>query len=101
MEARSILKSGILTEKASRLHESENKYTFKVGKMATKGQIKEAVEKLYGVTVIDINVLGNREKTKRSWVGSRKKYYREAVKKAIVQLKSGDKLNLYDGGEKA
>ncbi len=100
MESQSILKSSIITEKASKIHETENKYTFSVGRAASKGQIKEAVEKLYKVTVIEVNVLRSREKTKRSWVGSRKRYSRPSVKKAIVQLKSGDKLNFYDGGDK-
>jgi large subunit ribosomal protein L23 len=100
MEAQNLLKSSILTEKASMIHAAENKYTFEVARTASKGQIKEAVEKLYKVTVIEVNVLRSREKTKRSWVGSRKKYARPSVKKAIVQLKKGDKLNLYDGGDK-
>ncbi len=100
MDSRGILKSSILTEKASRIHEAENKYSFIVGKDASKGQIKEAVEKLYGVTVIEVNVLRSREKTKRSWTGARRKYSRPSVKKAIVELKKGDKLNLYDGGDK-
>lgn len=100
MELKNILKASVLTEKASQIHTDENKYTFIVDRFASKGQIKETVEKLYNVTVVEVNVLRTREKAKRSWVGSRKKYFRPSLKKAIVQLKDGDKLNLYDGGDK-
>lgn len=100
MESQVILKASVLTEKASKIHEKENKYTFIVGRAASKGQIKEAIEKLYSVSVVSVNVLRSREKEKRSWVGSRRKYFRPSVKKAVVQLKEGDKLNLYEGGDK-
>lgn len=98
MDYRSVLKTTLITEKATNINEKENKYTFEVGMSATKGQIKEAIENLYDVSVINVNVLKKGGKIKRSWVGSRKKYTKPAKKKAIVQLKDGDKLNVYEGG---
>lgn len=98
MNYRKILLAPVLTEKAVSEKEKGNKYTFKIVRNATKGQVKEAVEKLYGVTVENVNVLKNGGKMKRSLTKSRNSYITSDTKKAIVQLKSGDSLKFYEGG---
>lgn len=100
MKYNKVLKSVVVTEKATGINEKENKYTFKVVHDATKGQIKDAVEKLYSVKVLGVNVLKTRSKAKRSMVSRKDIYYTPTSKKAVVELKSGDKLKFYDGGSK-
>ncbi len=75
----------ILTEKTHRMM-SEGKYVFEVNPLANKGQIKEAVEKLFNVKVEKVNVMNVKPKPKRRgwYVGRTKKW-----KKAIVTLKEG------------
>ena len=57
MQPYNIIKHPIQTEKAVRLMESENKLIFIVRKAATKIQIKKAVEELFKVKVIKVNIL--------------------------------------------
>ena len=85
-----ILKKPILTEKASALTEKSNRFTFKVDHKANKLQIKQVIEKMYGVNVLAINtrVVDGKVKsrnTKGGLVTGRSPKY----KKAIVTLKAG------------
>ena len=79
-----------ITEKASTLME-DNKYTFKVYNQATKGQIKQAVEGVYGVDVESVNVL--RIPSKKIRVG-RREGIKKGYKKAIVKVKKGQEIDL-------
>ncbi len=81
-----------LTEKGTRLSETENKYLFKVATDANKLEIKTAVEKLFGVNVTKVNTLQRLGKKKRS--GNRKEGKRSDWKRAVVTLKSGDSIDL-------
>ena len=58
----------VLTEKALRLAERENKITVIVRREATKSQIKEAIERLYGVKVEKVNTLITPEGEKKAYV---------------------------------
>ena len=81
-----------LTEKAALLTERENKYVFRVNPRANKLQIKQAVEKLFGKKVLDVNTCNYAGKKKRQRTAS---YGRTAHwKKAIVTLKEGEKIDL-------
>lgn len=81
-----------LTEKATLLSESLNKYVFRVSPRANKVQIKQAVEKLFGKKVLDVNTCNYAGKKKRQRQPS---YGRTAHwKKAIVTLKEGEKIDL-------
>jgi large subunit ribosomal protein L23 len=83
----------ILTEKASRLRENENQVIFEVHREANKIQIKNAIEKLFKVGVVDVNTLVMRGKDKRMGRGySRLRNW----KKAIVTLKAGDQIQFFD-----
>ena len=59
-----ILKKPILTEKASALTEKSNRFTFNVDHRANKLQIKSAIEKMYGVSILAINTMVVYGKTK-------------------------------------
>ena len=83
----------MITEKSTIMADM-GKYSFQVAPKANKVQIKEAVQKTFGVTVEDVNVTRLRGKVKR--YGPRFKK-RPDVKKAVVTLKSGDRIQLIEG----
>lgn len=87
-----IIQTASLTEKSSLLGEKHNKYVFRVAPRANKIQIKQAIEKLFGKKVIDVNTCnyaGKKKRERRADFG-RKNHW----KKAIVTLKEGDKIDL-------
>ena len=88
-----IIKGPIITEKSNDLLENEGKYTFKVALEANKVEIKQAIEAIYNVKVVDIATI--RVLPKRRRVG---KYegYRSAYKKAIVKLAKDDKIDAFN-----
>ena len=88
-----ILISPIITEKSSMLQES-NKYVFKVHKNSNKLQIKNAVEEVFDVTVESVNVIKVKGKNKTY---GRNRVLTPAWKKAMVTLKLGDSISLYEG----
>ncbi|MCK4941829.1 50S ribosomal protein L23 [candidate division WOR-3 bacterium] len=93
MRHEKIIKRALITEKADRLREM-NCYQFKVEKTANKREIKEAVEKLFNVTVIDVKTANFRGKPKRLGLSSG---YRTGYKKATITLKAGQKIELIEG----
>ncbi len=82
-----------ITEKSTLLSES-NAVVFKVASKATKPEIKAAVEALFGVTVVGVNTIVSKGKTKR-WKGT--PYQRSDVKKAIVRLAEGQSIDITEG----
>ena len=74
--------------------QTQNKYAFEVAEEANKNQIKQAVEKAFKVKVTTVNVMTVPGKTKR--VG-RRMVLTPSRKKAIVTLKQGDKIELFEG----
>jgi large subunit ribosomal protein L23 len=88
-----IIVAPIVTEKATFASE-DNKVIFKVRKTATKPQIKEAVEKLFDVKVLNVNTLLRKGKRK-TFKGTRG--VQSDIKKAIVTLAEGDKIDVTTG----
>ena len=88
-----IIKGPIITEKSNDLLENEGKYVFKVALEANKVEIKQAIEEIFNVKVVDINTV--RVLPKRRRVG---KYegYRSAYKKAIVKLAENNKIDAFN-----
>jgi len=82
-----------ITEKTTLLSEN-NAVVFKVAGTASKPEIKQAVEALFGVTVTGVNTMVTKGKTKK-WKGA--PYKRSDVKKAIVTLKDGDSIDITSG----
>ncbi|OAT81196.1 50S ribosomal protein L23 [Desulfotomaculum copahuensis] len=90
---RDILRRPVVTEKSMAL-QAENKYTFIVDPGANKVEIKKAVEDLFKVKVEKVHTLRVKGKLKRVRnVWGR----RPDVKKAIVTLKEGNKIELFEG----
>ncbi|MCM1111155.1 MAG: 50S ribosomal protein L23 [Clostridium sp.] len=86
----------IVTEKATKLTEKLNRYTFRVSPDANKHQIKMLVEKLYGVKVASVNTTLVRSKNKSRWTKSGLLRGRsEAYKKAFVTLAEGQTIDYY------
>lgn len=65
-----IMITPIITEKATKLTERLNRYTFRVSPEANKHQIKDLVEQLYGVKVVRVNTAVVRGKNKSRWTKS-------------------------------
>ena len=87
-----VIKTVRLTEKGTRQGEKYNQYTIKADRLASKPQIKRAVEELFKVKVLKVNTLNVRGKFRRqrtSQAGQAPDW-----KKAIVTLKEGDKISL-------
>ncbi len=92
MLASEIVKRPIITEKSMQLVENENKYTFEVDKRANKIEIKKAVEALFDVTVLKVNIINTTPKKKR--VG-RYEGYKNELSKAVVTLSEEDKIEIF------
>ncbi|MDH5533576.1 MAG: 50S ribosomal protein L23 [Candidatus Pacebacteria bacterium] len=90
-----IIKKPVITEKSLLLAQSENKYVFEVDKLANKDQIRVAVEEFFGVEVQDVNTI-RRNKTIKKTGKKRMRVVVPQVKKAIVQLKKGHKIEMFD-----
>jgi len=82
-----------ITEKSTLLSEN-NSVVFKVANKATKSEIKAAVEALFSVSVLGVNTMNQKGKTKR-WKG--KPYKRSDVKKAVVRLAEGQSIDVTSG----
>ena len=90
-----ILKKPIVTEKVSVQNESGT-YGFIVDKQANKIQIRDAVEKIYGVTVEKVRTMNYQGKKKSRYTKSRIITGRSSnFKKAIVQVADGEVIDFY------
>ena len=94
MDGRDIIRKPIVSEKSYVLIE-ENVYTIEVHPEATKPQIREAVEQIFGVRVTKVNTLNRKGKRKRN----RKNFSygkRSDQKRALVTVAEGDSIELFD-----
>lgn len=94
--AKNVLVKPLITEKTETISEKENRYSFVVDKRANKIEIKDAVEKMYGVAVVAVNTAIMPAKTKsrntKSGVIRGKK---SSYKKAVIRLAEGDVIDFY------
>jgi large subunit ribosomal protein L23 len=91
-----IIKYPLITEKSTILREVKNKYTFRVDTRASKIEIKRGIEAIFpDVEVVAVNTLNLRGKPKRH-VRYNKKGKRPDWKKAIVTLRPGDTIEIYE-----
>jgi large subunit ribosomal protein L23 len=93
MNINQVLVKPTITEKSTILQES-GKYTFQIAPKANKVEVKEAVEKGFDVTVLDVNITKLHGKRKR--YGPRVSQ-KPNITKAVVTLKPGDRINLIEG----
>ncbi len=88
-----IIIKPIITEKSTAMGE-DSRYVFKVKKDANKVEIAKAVEALFKVTVVSVNTITVPGKLKRQ---GRSQGLTPEWKKAIVTLKDGDRISLFEG----
>ena len=91
-----IMIKPVVTEKATAISEKQNRYTFRVSPEANKAQIKNLVQSLYGVKVVDVNTM--------NYDGKKKSRYTKAglingkvaaFKKALVTVAEGETIDFY------
>jgi large subunit ribosomal protein L23 len=87
-----ILRRPHVTEKATDLADRMNVYAFEVAKDANKVEVALAVEKLYNVTPVKVAIIARKPKYTVSRSTNRKVIKRHSLKKALVYLKKGDKI---------
>ncbi|HXX59211.1 MAG TPA: 50S ribosomal protein L23 [Dehalococcoidales bacterium] len=92
MQLHEVIKKPLITEKNAGI-QAMGKYAFEVNKDANKMEIKNAVEAAFKVTVTGVNVVNKPGKMKRY---GRRMVLNPGIKKAIVSLKPGDKIELFE-----
>ena len=93
MELHQVLIAPVVSEKSYSLIE-DNKYSFRVHPSAHKTEIRQAVEELFDVKVEGVNVIKVQSKPKRRGISQGR---RPGWKKAIVQLRAGDSIPIFEG----
>jgi large subunit ribosomal protein L23 len=91
---RQIIKRPIITEKSTIERETRNIVTFAVAPDANKVEIKEAIEQLFDVTVLEVRTLRMLGKMRRVGLHSGRK---PTWKKARVRLREGDSIEFFEG----
>ena len=94
-----VLRRPLVTEKTNQQVYGLNQYSFEVHKDATRTQVKDAVEKLFNVEVVRVNVIVTPGKTKRNLRNRRMGVKKPVTKKAIVTLAEGQKIPFFEGVE--
>lgn len=88
-----VLRRPLITEKNTAL-QAQGKYAFEVAKVANKQMVKQSVEKAFNVKVMAVNMMTVPGKMRRM---GRRAVLTPSWKKAIVTLKPGDKIELFEG----
>ncbi len=94
MDSYRIIQKPLVTEKSTAMQEDGNWLAFRVHPDANKIQIKEAIEKIFDVTVLHVNTLNVRGKAKRF---GKNMGVSKGWKKAMLRLKDGDKIEMFEG----
>ena len=92
-----ILRRPIITEKSNYQAGDLNQYVFEVSIDATKQMVKEAIETVFDVDVARVNIINVPAKRSRRWRNRRVKVRRSAYKKAIITLKPGETIDVFEG----
>ena len=90
-----VIKRPVVTEKSNVLQDLYGQYTFEVDRRANKLQVKEAVERIFEVQVEKVRIVN--VKPKRGRYGRRTVVRESALKKAIVTLAPGQRLEIFEG----
>jgi large subunit ribosomal protein L23 len=95
LEARQVVLAPVVSEKSYGLIE-QNKYSFRIHPKAHKTQVRQAVEELFDVKVEGVNIVKVQSKPKRRGLSRGR---RPGWKKAIVQLRPGDRIEIFEGAQ--
>jgi large subunit ribosomal protein L23 len=94
MDAYQVLKRPLITEKGTRQKEQSNQMVFEVDRRANRVMVRNAVESIFGVKVLSVNLMNVKGKERR--VG-RNVGRRPDWKKAIVRLGPGENIEFFEG----
>ena len=94
MNLTDVIKRPLITEKATLMKGTSNAVLFAVDTRANKKEVREAVEKMFKVKVVDVRTMIVAGKVKRR---GRTVGLRPGWKKAVVTLKEGDKIEFFEG----
>ena len=89
---RDVILAPVVSEKSYSLLDN-NAYTFQVHPDANKTEIRQAVEQIWGVKVVNVNTINRKGKTKRFRFTQGK---RSDTKRAVVKLAPGDKIEIFE-----
>ena len=92
-----VLRRPLVTEKSSYQSGKLNQYSFIVSDTATRSQVKDAIETLYDVNVVRVNVINVPPKRGRRLRSRRLLIRKPAYKKAVVTLAEGQTLQIFEG----
>lgn len=92
-----VLRRPIITEKSNYLNSGLHQYVFEVAPDATKGLVKDALETLFDVDVITVNIINVPAKRTRRARSRRLMVRRSGYKKAIVTLAPDDTIGIFEG----
>jgi large subunit ribosomal protein L23 len=92
-----VLRRPLVTEKSSYQSGKLNQYSFIVADTATRSQVKDAIETLYDVNVVRVNVINVPAKRGRRLRSRRLLVRKPAYKKALVTLAEGQRLEIFEG----
>ena len=92
-----VLIRPLVTEKSSYQSGKLNQYSFVVDKKATKTMVKDAIETLFDVNVVRVNIINAPAKRGRRARSRRLLVRRPGYKKAIISLAEGETLEIFEG----
>ncbi len=92
-----VIRRPLVTEKSNYQSGKLHQYTLEVADQATKTLVKDAIETLFDVTVVRVNILNTPAKRSRRAKSRRLLVRSSGFKKAIVTLKEGDTLPIFEG----
>jgi large subunit ribosomal protein L23 len=92
-----VIRRPLITEKSNYQNKRLHQYVFEVTSDATKNLVKDAVESIFDVKVLRVNVINLPAKFKRNLRSRRMVHRRSAYKKAIVTLAEGDSIPVFEG----
>ena len=92
-DPRDVILKPVVSEKSYDLIQDNNTYTFVVDRRSNKTEIRQAVEEIFDVRVVNVNTMNRKGKQKRTgWVVGR----RANVKRALVRLAIGDSIDIFE-----
>jgi len=92
-----VLRRPIVTEKTNYMNEKLHQYTFEVAADANKTLVKDAVETIFDVDVINVNIINVPARRTRRIRSRRVMVRRGAYKKAIITLAPNDTIDIFEG----
>ncbi len=92
-----VLRRPLVTEKSSYQSGKLNQYSFIVADTATRKQVKDAIETLYDVSVVRVNIINVPAKRGRRLRSRRLLVRKSAYKKAVITLAAGQSLQIFEG----